>query len=423
MTDRPNDSPPRRGRRFLFALLVVVPLMGLAFGAGCLYRPEVLSLLRPKVFTATAQLHVARHPPMILDMPPFRVRESDSEFAIVQQRQLAFVKSRIVLNIALRNPKVQGLALLRDQPDPMGWLENEIKVDFHAGPEILSISLSGQDPEQLTLLVDAIAQAYLIESVDKAAQRHQQTIILLRELAGRYDKKLKNIRLSMRKLREQVGTGNHPSIILRQKMATEEAAQVQNELLTVRSELRHKSVEMDDLESNEKAPATPRELPGKAIDEDAVIQRGMEEVARLEAELADRKSLTKDAEKDPSYQKVQVALDAAKRSLTTRRESMGKRLREKADADRQARIQGTRERAVYLGKLERVLTKDLERLSKESKLLTVQTLDLEDFEDEIKRAQEMCEILTKRVELLSVEEEAPRRIRKMDETATVTGPH
>ncbi len=422
MTDRPNDSPPRRGRRFLFALLVVVPLMGLAFGAGCLYRPEVLGLLRPKVFTATAQLHVARHAPTILDMPPFRVKESDSEFAIFQQTQVALIKSRILLSAVLRDLKLQGLALLRDQSDALSWLENEIKVDFHAGLEILSISLSGQDPEQLTLLVDAIAQAYFNECVDKAALRHRQTIELLREMAGRYDTKVKSIRLSMRKLREQVGTGNPPSIILHQKMATEEAAHVQNELLTVRSELRQKQVEIDS-ESIEKAPATPRELPGKAIDEDAAIQRGIEEVARLEADLADRKSLTKDAEKDPSYQKVQVALNAAKRSQTARREVMGKRMREKADADRQALIQGTRERAVYLKKLERVLTRDLERLSRESKLLTVQVLDLEDFQDEIKRAQEMSEILNKRVEILSVEEEAPPRVRKRDESATVTGPH
>jgi polysaccharide biosynthesis transport protein len=423
MTDRPADdvSPRRnpRGRRFVFTLLASALLLGLAFGAGFLLRPAVYRVLRPQVYTATAQILVARHPPSLLAFPPHAVREDESEFAIFQQTQVAHVKSRLVLNAALRNPTVQGLALLRDQPDHLAWLEQEVKVDFHGGPEILSISLSGQDPEELTRLVDAIQKAYLKEVIDVEVSRQRQTMLLLKEVASRYDKKLRDIRTSMRKLREQVRTGDPEALALLVKMATMEANHVQNELLTVRSELRRKRVELSAPGSNEKPPDTPR----GAIDEDPAIQRGLQEVTRLEAELAERKKLLKEAEEDASYQKVHLILNTAKQSLATRREAVAKRMREKADAERQAQAQGIRDRVAHLESLEKVLTKDLERLSRESKSLQVRTLDLEDFQEAIKMAQGMAEMLNRRVEILSVEQDAPPRMHRMNVTAVVTGPH
>jgi hypothetical protein len=75
---------------------------------------------------------------------------------------IALVKSPRVLNAALRSPQVANIALLREVPDPISWLEENLKVSFDIGPEVLRIALrSSRRRDDLAVVVDAVASAYL----------------------------------------------------------------------------------------------------------------------------------------------------------------------------------------------------------------------------------------------------------------------
>src|SRR5262249_20730421 len=84
-----------------------------------------------------------------------------------QRMQAARAKSRLVLTAALKQPKVADLATIRNQVEPIEWLEKEVKADYSAGPDSLTIFMNGDNPEELKILVNAITDAYLNEVVYK----------------------------------------------------------------------------------------------------------------------------------------------------------------------------------------------------------------------------------------------------------------
>ena len=84
-----------------------------------------------------------------------------------QRRQTALIKSRHVLQAAINRPGIAELPSVRNNPDPVGWLETNLKADFSVSPEILRITLSGPNPTELIALLDAVREAYLAEGVNK----------------------------------------------------------------------------------------------------------------------------------------------------------------------------------------------------------------------------------------------------------------
>src|SRR5579862_5801259 len=133
-------------------------------------------------YTARTLVHVYTTRPFILKNVP----DNQSDFANHQRNQLALLRSRLVLNSALRNPKVASLPLIRDKVDPIAWLEKEIQADFNVAPEILRIALTGEDPTDLTPIVDAVRVAYVNDIVLKEHMQRSNRLTKLKLLSSEY---------------------------------------------------------------------------------------------------------------------------------------------------------------------------------------------------------------------------------------------
>src|SRR5262249_10503754 len=123
---------------------------------------------------------------------------SDSDYETYRQTQAVLVKSRLVLNAALRNPKVANLPLLLQQKDPVAWLKDAIQVDFLDKTEIMRISIAGKPSEELATLVTAVTDAYLQEIVNKEQTQRLLRLDDLRALTSQYEEKLRSKRQAMR---------------------------------------------------------------------------------------------------------------------------------------------------------------------------------------------------------------------------------
>jgi capsular exopolysaccharide synthesis family protein len=112
--------------------------------------------LVPGRFTADALLKVSGRGPGqgLLDQ-----NEPAPEAAVVRGNQEAIIRSTAVLKKAVDKEEVARLACVRDQTSPEGWLARTLKVEFK-GPEIVQISLSGDEPKDLPVIVNAVAEAY-----------------------------------------------------------------------------------------------------------------------------------------------------------------------------------------------------------------------------------------------------------------------
>ena len=74
------------------------------------------------------------------------------------------IKSRDVLMRALNQDGVRNLRIVRKHPDSLStliWIEENLKVEYREGSELLNITLAGDDPNDLTVLVGAMTKSFL----------------------------------------------------------------------------------------------------------------------------------------------------------------------------------------------------------------------------------------------------------------------
>ena len=125
-------------------------------------------------------------PPQAADEPAavatLRVRKVDTDDERDQYRktQLQLIKSPFVLASALRRPGIANLEALRAEKDQVSWLQARIEAIMGADAEVVQIRMRGADRRESQQIVNAVAQAYLSEVVNKgkADQLARHKVIL-----------------------------------------------------------------------------------------------------------------------------------------------------------------------------------------------------------------------------------------------------
>ncbi len=144
--------------------------------------------LIPSKYTTSSLVRVLNTDPIVHSKEDLQGR---SDFAIYLKSQAAMIKSHFVLTAALRDPNVASLPMLREQPDPVHFLEEELKVEYQEGSEILKIMLSGDDPRAVTMIVNAIHEAYFREVVDEEITRKKARLRQLEDHINRMQEDVK----------------------------------------------------------------------------------------------------------------------------------------------------------------------------------------------------------------------------------------
>ncbi len=146
----------------------------------------------------------------LIHLQPQRPRPGDvaapGELEVYRRTQAALVKSRLVLNAALRKPEVAGLEIVRAQADPVSWLERKLVADFPGEALILRVGLSGDKPRQLAAVVNAVADAYLREAVDHERLQRLKRLGQLKYLRDQYEDTVRDKRQILRRLARAKGT-------------------------------------------------------------------------------------------------------------------------------------------------------------------------------------------------------------------------
>jgi hypothetical protein len=111
-------------------------------------------------------LKVSSAPPGVLA----ESRYAPDEFAIFKRTQAQLVHSSLVLNGTLRDRAINQLPFVRHVADPVSWLKNRLAIDYPDDGEIMRISLTGENPEDVEKIVDMVADVYLQEIVEASKQ-------------------------------------------------------------------------------------------------------------------------------------------------------------------------------------------------------------------------------------------------------------
>jgi capsular polysaccharide biosynthesis protein len=161
-------------------------------------------LLPAAKYNATATLRIISYQPRII----FPTNEPQADPFTYQQTQMALIKSRMVLDAALRDPKISGLKTVQEKEDPVEWLEKDLGVQSRPNSMVITIGLSGERPGDLAALVNAVTEKYQRLVVEAERQQRFERLDYLRKLWTRYQDELRQKRKTLREMVEAGHTAN-----------------------------------------------------------------------------------------------------------------------------------------------------------------------------------------------------------------------
>jgi capsular exopolysaccharide synthesis family protein len=400
----------------------------LAVSLGVLIAPAVavtVWIMRPITFTARFTLYVKSSAPKVL----YDVQEARIDFNNYQRAQIALVKSRLVLNTALRDEKVAKLPIVQQEEDQVMWLEKEIQADFNVAPEILRISMTGEDAKAVGVIVTAVQEAYLSEIVQKESAAREDRLKELKRYFADYDEKLREKRELLKRMARQAGSQNPKVLAMNQEFSAQHLRELQSELLKRESELRTAQLELAAQMARDKQSVdipVPDRIVEEQIKLDPVVIRLQKDAAQHELDLAGFKERSPAPEKEPGYKKAMQALDATKAALEKRREELRptivQQMRDRVQDDQRVLAKQVDNRVKFLIDLKGVLENEIEARSKKADAYKLNVVDLEWLQNEIAQQETVNKDLAKQMQALEIEAKAPSRVTRSLDTEVVVIP-
>ncbi len=398
---------------WLRATVLGVLLSGTVAVLAWLYFPPA----KPK---ARSILQVASQAPHVLFD-----HAGNADGANYKSNQSALIKSRLVLNSALRESAVADSATIKKRRDPVAWLERELLIES-AGPEILTVSLPVDDEDESKAIVNAVVTRYLDEIEGKERTEQKAKAEQLMQLKGKYDNLLSTRRRELRALADLVGTSNPTVAALKEKITAELLLAITKDLTKTDSEIRQLQIQVAQDEAKAKLNPEQVTVPELALKHELEHDETMAKYTKQEEALLLRIESIKNANPgrgDEISKPEQNELEQLKKSMAKReaeirpRIEADLRLRYIAEADSRARL--GKENLANLKLLYEQQNRDAERLDLQQEKIGKKTVDLEQLRDEIDETDSLVKKIAGQVQALDVESNAPPRVRLIEDAQIV----
>jgi capsular exopolysaccharide synthesis family protein len=401
-------------RRWLLTCCLGLTSALAAATAGWLLAPAQL-------FTARARIHIASSPEGLLGK---KGPDSAGDFANFQKTQVTVVKSKLVLKAALKLTPVADQHLERRYGSPLEWLMEHLEVDFTEGPEILRISLSGDDREELTAVVNGVMTAYLDEFINNERTRRRAQLKQLEKLRAERLTSLQAKRRILQRFAPRLGVGDPKVLAVWQEVKLKALGEAQKELLEIKSQLRKQELKVKELEASrtEEVAALVAADPAveARINEDRVIKGFLEQVAGLKQEIAGGKMAAKTKKTAQKWTRgSEKTLRKVQKALKERRQELLEEItRQRQEQERTARVAGlarARQRAALLAEQEKMLSQVITGLAKEVHTVGKESLEMEMARTEVGEEEDALKAVKKEIRGLTADLMAPARAKPLDD--------
>jgi len=320
----PQDSASKRGidyqhlARAFFRRWIPASILGLI--VGLIVSAITWTVVPASKYTATARLHVASVPPTFM----YKTREASTDYAMFRQTQLALLRSQQVLDSALGSPEVAELKALSTMADPSDWLREQLSISFASGSEVLEISLSGDDPKMVAVLVNAVMAAYMDEVVNADHIERNRRLEKLKEIWKNYDSDLKQKREKLREIAAAIGSDDKKALTLQKQYEIDRQDLVRRNLIEVHGELLKRRAELEFANDQGGRPG-PQPAPGPddseleiELQNDPVVARHRENIRHYREELLNQSRTVRKPGLDPSISAIRNKIKAEELALSNR---------------------------------------------------------------------------------------------------------
>lgn len=293
--------------------------VGVGLLLGVIAAFGVWVFLPPSKPFAFAKIVFPSHPERTLNEHP--------DPPLKEQTQKERILSRKLLSKVVARPEVADLAMIKERADPVAFLARELTIEFPTGSEIMRITLHGDRPEELEVLVNAIMDTYLVEIAHESEERRNNKENDLRVKHAKAESSYKKALDEAIKNGEGIAAGDPQSVAAIRRRVEEQRDQAEAELVVIRKQLEKLNRDLKVLVEKQANPVDIGEgsyEPLFLMDDEIVLFSKQRKEA--ERRLTERRRLVdkdhpslKDLEAD--IRSIQVKIDDRKRELKPQLES------------------------------------------------------------------------------------------------------
>jgi capsular exopolysaccharide synthesis family protein len=374
-------------------------------------------LMPPPRFTATAQIRVKSAPPSLMEGNEFGNINEIKQF---QKTQQALIKSYNILIAVVEDPKFSN-NLAKKHSDPVTWLENELQITF-AG-EIMSISLSGESPDQVQAIVNEVTKKYMENHVNKENYKRQEHQDQRKLVFEGYKRTLANKRAELRNLARAAGTDDLDAMRIKQQIAMSLEADVQREHMKAQTERQKAKIQYEMLLQRQNPTPDPAIVAANTealLSRDQIVSTLQSQIADLENSTSKVRGVVRNPNSEPYSRNTVRQLEDLKRQLQERIARIRPEIQERAlqavlAGGQQDKLASAKENFEYWSQYEAITKRQVDDLAKTSEQTTKDSGELEIRREEIDNLVAITRRFGLQVEQLEAEAKAPPRIVLLNE--------
>jgi polysaccharide biosynthesis transport protein len=223
------------------------------------------------------------------------MRPDPFEVNAFRQTQIEHIKGQKVIRRALRAPGINQLSIYKEQPDPVKWLESELNVSYLSDSEILRVMMSGDKPQELVKVVNAVVAAYFDEIVYEAGRVRKDERDKLEDAYRKQEETISKLRQKKADRAKTLGIAdNEHSTQLR--LLFDQVATLRSAVTTLGTLVSTAEIEKFNLETKlkvEQDPVKGEALLAKKLAEDRRLQDMKDYYDSLELEAVDEERRSK----------------------------------------------------------------------------------------------------------------------------------
>ncbi len=304
-------------RRWGVALLLGL-VVAVGVGAGAWF------LLAPK-YTVFGQLYVSSR----IKNPLVQGHFDRNEFPAFARAQAERLRGRYVINAALRQEEVKRLPMISQLPEPIPWVEQEMKVEYKENSEFITVSMRGEDQAALVTFVNALMQAYWQDYLKAEKKQFGESVAALDARLNTARERVRGKHDEINRQTNQLNPMDTPtSVKVMYGLIVNEFADKKRKLEEVQTAILQRQAHVETLKKREAAAAqmpVPDIELNRAVEEDPKVRQLQADLSRVEQHLQSYLATGASVREARGFL-LERQVQAAQKALDGRRAELGPKL-------------------------------------------------------------------------------------------------
>jgi polysaccharide biosynthesis transport protein len=383
----------------------------------------------PRGFEAVAWLRVRDKSGMY----GVNIRDN-AEYEAYRKTQVQLIKSPFVLQSALRRPGISNLSTFSGEDDPVGWLVRNVQVTAPMESEVVQVRLRGENAKEVTQLVNAVAQSYLNDVVNK---EKSERLSRRDTLERKYKENMAEVRASLdtyNNLAKQLGTNDSAEVATQRSLLLDHLSTLRAQINQNQRDLTLIDAELAIMDAKDRGEISlEQSVPEETID--AMLMRDPQFTELRDRLAAIEESMSYQAERsarggnDPAVKRLEAMRDSMARRLEDRKEDLRPQIVAQLSMDSSNRRTGAAAESPVVLKMRRTIladqleqtSKEFERVAAEVKDLGSANADLTSRKQEIEHLMKVTDQMGVQLNATEIDVNMPNRVELIEEASVPEG--